>query len=113
MIQLTKITNSASQQFILNSETGEAIAFALRFLPRTNKWVFDCEVGNFSLKGASLIMGPNILRNYRNIIDFGLMCITTDAEDPYYLSDFAIGRVTLYLLNPADVENIESGIFLL
>lgn len=111
MIKLTQLTNSASQQFTLTSESGEAIAFALRFLPRVNKWVFDCAFGNLNLKGASLIKGPNILRGYREIIDFGLMCVSTDGQDPYYLNDFATGRVTLYLLNAADVLDIETNIF--
>ena len=111
MIQLTKITNQATQNFNLVSETGEVISFSLRYLPRVAGWVFDCSFGNFSIKGARLTISPNTLRGYRNIIDFGLMCVSTDGYEPQYLNDFVTGRVTLYLLNPTDVASVESKIF--
>lgn len=112
MIKLTQLTNAASQKFTLTSETGEAIAFALRFLPRVNSWVFDCSFETLNINGAALVNSPNVLRGYRELIDFGLMCVTPDGQDPQFLNDFAVGRVTLYLLNPADVADIETNIFL-
>lgn len=115
MIKLTNLTNSASQQTDLISGTGESIPFNLRFLPRINGWVFDCSWTNgvivFDLQGARLTMGPNILRQYRNQIDFGLMCVSDDGFEPQFIDDFVTGRVQLFLLSPADVANIELNFF--
>ena len=112
MILLTQLTNSASQEFTLTSETGEAIAFALRYLPRINSWVFDCSQGELNVTGARLANSPNLLRQWRNLIDFGLMCVSTDGGEPEFLNDLAIGRVSIYLLNAADVADVETNIYL-
>lgn len=112
MILLTQLTNSANQQFTLTSESGQAIAFALRFLPRINSWVFDCSQGELTVKGSRLANSPNLLRQWRNLIDFGLMCISTDGGEPEFLNDLATGRVSLYLLNAVDVADIETNIYL-
>lgn len=112
MILLTQLTNSASQKFVLTSETGEAVEFALRFLPRINSWVFDCSSGEFNVKGARLANSPNLLRQWRNNIDFGLMVTSTDGGEPQFLNDLATGRVSIYLLNVADIADIEQNIYL-
>lgn len=111
MIRIPKITEDSSQSFNLRGEKGEAIGFSLRYLPRIRTWVFDIINGTFTLTGAALVNSPNVLRNYRNNLTFGLLCTSTDGLDPAYLDDFINGRVNLFLLNQADIAAVEATYF--
>ncbi len=49
-----------------------------------------------------------MLRQFRNIIPFGLACVIADGFEPVYQDDFTSGRASLYLLNEADVAEVET-----
>ena len=111
MKQITRLTDSAQQTFILIGENGEEINFALRYMPTQLSWFFDIDDGNsLTLKGAYLGVGANVLRNFRNNTPIGLAVISTDGFDPRDISDFTDGRVAIYLLNTEEVSLIEDGI---
>lgn len=103
MILLTNITDDPKQNFVLTGENGEIIPFYLYFCPRQIGWFFNISYGDFTVNGLRLCVGPNALFQWKNIIPFGLCCTSTDGQDPFYLDDFTTGRVSLYLLNQADV----------
>lgn len=111
MRQITKLTDDASQRFTLVGENGEDIGFSVRFLSTQQQWVFDVSIGDFVLTGVQLVMSPNLLRGYKNLLNFGIMCQSTDGEDPFYINDFITGRITLFLLTAAEVEQIELNLF--
>lgn len=117
MIQLTKLTIVAYQSFKLRGEKGEEIAVELRYAPRMKRWMMNISYLDFNLpNGAMLANAPNILRNYRKNIPFGILCTSTDGFDPAYLDDFisvgnAVPRVTLCLLNSDEVKLVESEFY--
>lgn len=64
--------------------------------------------GNFVANGLRLVATPNMLFQWKNIIPFGLMCVSNDGYDPFYLDDFTTGRIKIYLLNSTDVPIFET-----
>lgn len=107
MIKIDKLTADPSQQYTLISDSGQSIPFVLRYLPRQQQWVFGVAYGNLTLQGAILTCSPNIMRQYKNIIPFGISVISNDALDPCFIDDFTTGRISIYLLDAAEVEGIE------
>ncbi|TDE17720.1 phage baseplate plug family protein [Dyadobacter psychrotolerans] len=103
------IDANAKQRFNLIGENGERISFYLFYLPTQQSWCFNISFNGITANGIQLVTGANILRNFRNRFSFGLACISEDGLDPFYLTDFATGRIKLYLLNQADVDLIETA----
>ena len=114
---INNITTDSRQQFTLITESGEEVSFLLYYVPTQQQWAFNLSIGNLTINGATIGVAPNLLRNYRNLIDFGLMCISSDGYDPYYINDFVAStpnsspRIQLFLLNQTDVNNIEKTYF--
>ena len=117
MLALNSITSDAKQAFTLISETGEQIIFSLQYLARQQQWIFNLSYKDTIINGKTLTVGPNILRQYKNKIDFGLMVLSSDGQDPWYVTDFITNppaiapRITLFLLNATDVQSIENSYF--
>jgi hypothetical protein len=104
---IDKISDKAFQQFSVLSEDNKLINFTLRYLPTQRAWIAD--IGDTT--GLHLTTSPNILRNLVNILSYGIAIITTDGLEPFFIDDFATGRCKMYLLNSADIQSIEDGMF--
>lgn len=111
MLYINKITNNASQQLTLTGITGITINMMLEFFPRINQWVMGITYLDQSIQGISLVAAPNLLRQWKNVLPFGISCICPDGLDPYQVTDFANQRALLFLLNAADVEQVETDWF--
>jgi len=107
MLFLNKITADAQQKFFLTGNVGQRIIMNLRYMPTQMLWLMDIEYNDFKTCGIAVTSSPNMLRNYKNLIPFGIACVTGDGLDPYYIDDFSSGRSAMYLLNAADVLEVE------
>lgn len=108
---LDKLTDDTFQQYMLIGENGEQIPFLLFYLPTQQSWCFNISYGSFTANGLLLRNAPNLLRSWRNIIPFGLACVVNDGYEANFKSDFATQRAKIYLLNQAEVNQIESELF--
>ncbi len=108
---MNKITSDAQQQFLLTGITGITINLNLRYMPFQQIWTMDVSQGDFTANGIQVVAAPNLLRQFRNNIKFGLACLTNDALDPLYIDDFSAQRAGLYLLTAAEVLQIEGAYF--
>lgn len=110
MLLITGLTSDATQEFTLVGEQGENISFKLYYFPGQIGWFYDVSYGNFNVTGQRLVVSPNTLNQWINIIEFGLGCTSSDGDDPFYIDDFISGRISLYLLNSTDIETAISGV---
>jgi len=108
---ITELTDDTKQSYTLVTEDGLKISFSLRYLPTQSSWYFDLSYGDITIYSRKLVLAPNILRRYKNILPFGLGCCSNDLVDPFLLTDFSSGRVQLYLLTSTEVEKIETSIY--
>jgi hypothetical protein len=111
MLLLNGLTNDAMQQATLDGIPGLSINIALRYMPRIQIWNMDVSYNDFIAQGIPILCGPNILRQWRNIIPFGMACTNLYDLDPYTLEDFINGNSSLYLLDSPDVQYVENNIF--
>ena len=106
MIELTNLTNEAKQSMILVGTNNEQIPFDLTYFPTQQLWSFNISYLDFEAKGITLVCAPNILYKFKNLLPFGIGVISTDGGDPYYIDDFIVKRIRIFLLDETDLENL-------
>lgn len=103
---LTSDPNQAQNIILLD---GSNVPFSMTYFDNQQGWFFNLSYGsNFSLFNRRLVVSPNMLRTWRNIIPFGLALMTTDGYEPIFITDFISGRASLYILDTDDVQNYEN-----
>jgi len=106
--------NEAYQIIQLVLSDGSVAVLELKYRPMTQRWNLDVVHDTFpagAVRGIGLSAHPNLLRQWRNVIPFGLACVTNTGVDPFSIEDFATQRAVLYLLQGADVRTIETDVF--
>ena len=93
---------------IIVGENGETIDFTIEYKPTQEEWYFSLIYGTTIINGRKVCNFPNMLRQWKNIIPFGLACVISDGGEPNFLEDFTTGRATLLLLNAQDVLDVET-----
>lgn len=109
MTLINGLSNTPNQQITLVLDNGQKVQLTLNFFANQNVWVYSINYNNgqFVDNNRNLVMSPNMLTAFQNIIPFGLACIVSDGEEPVAIDDLTSGRVSLYLLNQADVAEVE------
>lgn len=89
-------------------EDGGTIQLTLNFRSNQRCWFYSISGSNgFTLNNRRLVNSPNMLRQFRNVVKFGLACNVSDGGEPWFLNDFQNGRVKIYELSSADVSKVE------
>lgn len=108
MTLIDNLTAFSDQVTNLLLTDGTVATVRFKFDGATERWRIDVTHGTHVLNGIGLCCSPNILSQWRDVIPFGLACVTADQTDPFRSTDFAVGRVKMYLLDRADVASVET-----
>lgn len=111
MRQLIELTNEPNQKYTLVTDDGDEVTLTLRFSDTQIGWFISVLAGDLIINGLRLCVAPNLLRNYKNLINFGIGCTSTDGAEPYFLKDFSEDRIKVFLLNEEDVQEVEEEFF--
>lgn len=112
MKQITTLTNSPKQRHQLVLDNNETVEFLLYYSARQQAWYFDFTYKDLTVNCSKAVLSPNSLRQFRKIIPFGIAFVADGYVEPFRLDEFSSGRVKMYVLNAADVENVEQEIYL-
>ena len=106
---IQNITNDAYQTQTLILESGQAVDVTMRFVPLQYGWfITEISYGTFTLTGLRICVSPNMLRQFKNQIPFGLACYANSASrEPTQQQDFSSGAFSLYILTQAEVFEYE------
>jgi hypothetical protein len=110
MNKIDNITADPNQTTKLVLADGSIVVLSLVYFPSIQRWMASIIYGTFQVNNINVSVNPNFMREWRNIIPFGLACFTTDGIDPVYLEDFQDEKASLYLLDEADVLDIEATV---
>ena len=109
MLRIEHITNDPLQQQVLVLPDGSSLTIELYYRLQQAGWFFNnLTHGDFALNGMRVTNGLNILRQFKNTINFGLACYTDGDREPTQLSDFLSGVSKLYVLTSDDVLEVEN-----
>lgn len=111
MNRLTVLADEAWQQVYPVLDDGTVLTLEVIYLASIQRWMFNLTHPNLTLNASLLCVHPNLLHSWRNIINFGIACLSTDGVDPVDIEDFSTGRVQLYILNATDLAAVDSEVF--
>ncbi len=109
--QIQSLTNFANQITQLQLLDGSIAVMELIYQGATERWVMNVSYGDVVINGINLCCYPNVLRQWKETLPFGLACVTADQTDPVDINDFATGRAQIYLLDQTDIVEIDSSVF--
>ncbi|HVN66749.1 MAG TPA: hypothetical protein VMT55_00125 [Candidatus Sulfotelmatobacter sp.] len=113
MLQITGITQDPAQQMTVSMPDGTKLLLGLQFWDQNYGWYFtglNWNNGQWIENGRRVVSHPNMLRNYRFQIPFGIACFTIGDREPTQIQDFASGASSLYILTAAEVLDVEKFI---
>lgn len=110
MQSIDNISNNANQVITFVIDDGSTVVLNLIYHPAVERWVANIIHESLTVFSINICLHPNMLRDWKNIIDFGLMCTTIDGIDPLYIDDFSNGRATLYILDKDDINTVENDL---
>ena len=111
MQKITQITSKSKQRMTLFLENNETVDFFLYYLPRQQSWFFNFTYLDTSLKCNRVVLSPNSLRQFRKNIPFGIAFSADSYVEPFNITDFSSGRVSMYVLNAEEVKQVEAEIY--
>ena len=114
ILEINGITDDPYQTFTVSvPNSSYDVTFTLRYLPTQEAWYLDFEHNTVIENSIKLVLSPNILRGYRNILPFGLLVESTfdDGIYPMELDAFSSGRIRLCLLDKEAVDSLEKGLY--
>jgi hypothetical protein len=111
MRQISEISSDPKQKFTFITDDNISFEFKLEFIASQQGWFYSLKYQNLSINGNRLVTDINILRSYKNILPFGIGIMTDDATEPFLIDDFSTGRVKFYLLDKAEVKDLETTFY--
>ena len=108
MYLIQPITSDALQIQNLNLYDGSQLTFTMYYVPLQYGWfITSFTWNNFQLSGIRICNSPNMLRQWKNQLTFGIACVTTGNREPTQIADFSSGASNLYILNSNEVQLYE------
>lgn len=111
MREFVGLTDLPKQSIKMQVENGDIVKVSFYYKENQQGWFFDIEYNNFSCKTTQLTNCPNIIRQFQNVLPFGISCSVNDGGEPWFLNDFLTGRVRVFLLNEDEVNYIGQQIY--
>lgn len=109
MLQIQNITDAALQKRTLFLNDGSSVAITMYYVPMQLGWfITNLTYGTFILTNLRVTNQPNMLRQWKNILPFGLACFSKNDREPTQQQDFLSLSSKMYLLTQADVDAYEA-----
>lgn len=110
MKTINEFTSEPKQKHVLTLEDGTVINITFEYRANQIGWFMSLTYEGRAFNNRRIVTSPNMLRQFKNIIPFGLGCSTTDGGEPTFQEDFSSKRAIFYLLNADDVQGVEDNI---
>lgn len=105
---IQQVSANTFQQQTLTLPDGSTFLLQLYFRPMQYGWFINTLVyKNFTINGMRIVVSPNMLRQFKNQIPFGIACFSKGNREPSQQQDFVSGACNLYLLTAAEVIQYE------
>lgn len=109
---LNNLTDAADQLMTVPLPDGTSVQLEFFYCPGIQRWTVDISHPLLNMHGFNLCLGPNILRQWRNVITFGMAVTSTNGLDPLFIDDFKNGICSVFILSAAEVLQVEQEILI-
>jgi hypothetical protein len=106
-------TSNALQQQGITLSDGSVLQLEIYFREQQQGWFITSltwSATGFTVTGLRVTNNINILQQWKNILPFGLACVTSDGVEPSNIQDFSSGNSVLYVLEIADLQALETAL---
>lgn len=110
MIEINAITNDPRQIMSIVIQGYDNATFSLEFKPNQYSWYFSLSWQTFSVNNMRVTTSPNMLRQWKNILPFGLACLSNPLVDPSTLEAFTTYS-KIYLLSSSEILDVEADFY--
>lgn len=110
MQQLNNLTDAADQYMTITLEDASVLQLEIIYRPGIQRWTANINHPLLVMNGYNLALGPNILRQWRNTIPFGIAVTSLNGLDPMNQEDFADGNCQISILDSGEVATVEREI---
>lgn len=110
MQQLNNLSDDANQLVTYVLDDGSTVQMTFVFRPAIGRWTVDVSHSEVTLYGVNVCLSPNMLRQWKNIIPFGIAILSNNGLDPFQITDFIDGTVTVNMLSADEVQQVETDI---
>ena len=100
MQQITITENSGIE--IINAQN-ETYRVYINYNSSRQGWFLDLISDNFKIYGIRITSVPNILRQWKDRLGFGIGVYCENKSEPFFFEDFNTGRAKLFLIEPDDL----------
>lgn len=101
---INQITSDPSQSQNIVLPDGSYFTFQIQFVPMQLGWfITELSYGDFTLNGMRICVSPDFIYQFRNVLPFGIACLSNTRREPTQQEDFSSGAFNLYLLTQAEV----------
>lgn len=108
MLQITELTSEPKQIQTLTLPDGTDVVLSIEYKPMQSGWFIESITHeNWVARNLRIVTSPNMLRQYKNQIPFGLACFVTDGHEPVLQEDFSQARAQLFILTAEEVDDYE------
>lgn len=107
MRQIEKLDDTAKQVFRVSIDGYDEVEISLEFKPLQYAWFMSLTWGTFSLNNERVAISPNLLRQFQNILPFGIQISNVDAIDPFS-KDAWLSGWEMYILSEDELVEVEA-----
>jgi hypothetical protein len=108
MYLIEQISSAPYQKRDLVLLDGSVVTMTIYFQPMQQCWLItELVYGDVVIRGMRITNQPNMLRQWKNLLPFGLGCYTDGNREPSLQEDFLSGASRLYMLSEAEVLEYE------
>ena len=113
MKTISGISDAATQNFTLTLVDGSKATCVLYWRDQQIGWFLDVAYlpASKTINGLRLVASPNLLRQWRNVLPFGLAFTMPAGGDPLSKESFVSDGATFVLLEGDDLALIEETVF--
>jgi len=109
MLRLNEITDEAKQKRTVILPSGETFILQIDYLPQQYGWIIrELIYEEVTIRNLRIVNSLNLLHQFRNLLPFGIACISDDDIEPYHAENFLLEASKLYVLTEEEVEQYGS-----
>jgi hypothetical protein len=99
MEKIPKLSNTERQIAVVVMQDGREFGISLFFDRNQKGWFISITFGDFAINNIRLCTSGNLLYQWRNILQFGLVVQVEGNQEATFIDDFESERCKLYALN--------------
>lgn len=107
MKQILSLTDQPKQQFNISVPGYDVATIYMEYKPLQYAWFMNLTWGTFILKNERISNSPNLLRQWQDIIPFGIMIAGVDDADPV-LQESWVGYNTFWIIDSTEFTDVEA-----